>query len=276
MIYGGAWSHNSHVHLHQDMGFDWWYSSDAATALADGTFIPIWRPNASPGGYQWDDDFTANIPWDYNGYALFLNEPDLLSQDAIKPQEAMEHLVTCLSRWPKAKWIGPNTWTSDWDKMSRATKSGLRVQKDWLHAFINLWLKHGWPVKSAYQMPFHAWGFHLYDSTGRGKQYALDHFQYLENMVTKPRTVNHYGQKVSVSMPFNRVWITEAGTYKPDIMTHWLDVCDSLSTTKRFAGFWLWASHQEPQKTKDYAFYLGSDEKITPLGTAVKQYIKGN
>lgn len=132
MIYKGlALAVPSDLDLHA-LGAAWYYSWTPSPPFStDVEFVPM----------LWGGNPSEEIPADYAGDLLFLNEPNIATQANVRPAAAVDKLAVVRARYPRARIIGCGTsiWCANsWVK--EFIEAGGRVDAWHIHAYIESWI----------------------------------------------------------------------------------------------------------------------------------------
>lgn len=121
----------SDIDLHA-IGASWYYSWGPSQSFStDIEFVPM----------LWGGSPSDEIPHDYAGNLLFLNEPNIKSQSNITPQAAVDKLAIVRQRYPLARVIGCGTsiWAAaSW--VSAFLRAGGVVDAWHIHAYVEAWI----------------------------------------------------------------------------------------------------------------------------------------
>jgi hypothetical protein len=191
-------------------------------------FVPFWKCNQFDPEYMLD-----HLPAGYNGYILWLNEPETGWNDGCPPMRdpevAAEWYLIARATFPDAKFIGPHTYHFDSGTHNRA----LAWVAAWRTAVYNLSSPHQYPDVTGY-------GMHPYTND------LEDNLQYIED---------YHNLMLSWGEASKELWISEFSycySQAPERLSLTVSVFESLSYVTRYA---YWQDMNDP---------LADDDPVTP------------
>ena len=111
---------------HEPFSPGWYYTWSLFPGLWEGQgpeFVPMWPCHGTV------DYVVSTLGSDYDGYLLFLNEPDIEEQCYMSVDEAVDYYLMVRNALPQAKLIGPQTITStnlNWGAWTNAWREKVR------------------------------------------------------------------------------------------------------------------------------------------------------
>ena len=118
-----AWAYNSGYEPFRTGWYYTWSLFPGEWATSGMDFIPMWPCHGTT------EYVVGTLGADYDGYLLFLNEPDRPDQCATSVEDAVDYYLNIRTALPHAKLIGPQTITSpggDFAGWTRAWREAVR------------------------------------------------------------------------------------------------------------------------------------------------------
>lgn len=94
--YNQSWPRDS-ILLNTDWHYGYWYQIEPG-------YVPMLKTTTFADGLAYLADRN------YDGYVMFLNEPEIYNQDDVSPAVAADMYAALVAALPTAKIIGPNVW----------------------------------------------------------------------------------------------------------------------------------------------------------------------
>ncbi len=250
---GTAWAYfgkrpiSERGHLAKDIMRIGWFHNWGISAinplkLYDVEFVPMWWCDQWPSDAIGDNvkvDFKQltldRLGRDYDGYLLFLNEPDLPPAQCDRtPKQGAKYYIWIKENLPNVKLIGPMTshidglngypWLIEWRKqVIKMTGQPPKVYAYSLHDYMP-YHKVGWLTNKLYDLMI-KWGD---------------------------------GDK--------KIWVTEYSKYAPDKMAEATEYFANDPRIERFAGFT--PDFKGEELFEQHRFFEWESEELTPIGKA--------